>query len=243
MEAVLLLLVVLGVIWLIRQRKKYVAPQIPVPDKTPSTKVPVKNDSKPAGPDCPFCVDAQEKEGFGIFENYERYQAVFEKATDATSCGKAALDRLDALVEAAPLADHELLTEAIGECFFQQCESKHPVAVMRLFDKMRQEHPCMVFALRHGGLDEMVAAFCESFSNPLPEKGRANTIVGLLQSDHPLVKGALASSAADVADWLDGECEEFWPDWEACTHNDMPPEDFIAGVLACLKGEKDPSSL
>lgn len=151
MEVVLLLLVVLGVVWLIRQRKKYAAPQIPVPDKTPSTKVPAKNDRKPAEPDCPFCLDVQENEGFGAFENYERYRAAFEKATDATSCGKAALDRLDALVEAAPLADHELLTEAIEECFFQQCESKHPVAVMRLFDKMHQEHPCMAFALRHGG--------------------------------------------------------------------------------------------
>lgn len=243
MEVVLLLLVVLGVVWLIRQRKKYAVPQVPVPDKTPPIKAPAKNARKPAEPDCPFCLDVQENEGFGAFENYERYRAVFEKATDATSCGKAVLDRLDALVEAAPLADHELLTEAIEECFFQQCASKHPVAVMRLFDKMQQEHPCMAFALRHGGLDEMVAAFCESLSNPLPEKGRAKTIVGLLQSDHPLVKGALASSAADVADWLDGECEEFWPDWEACTHNDMSPEDFIAGVLACLKGEKDPSSL
>lgn len=243
MKAILLLLVVLGVVWLIRKRKKYAALQLPVPDKIPSTKVPAKNDSKPAGPDCSFCIGSQEKESFGIFENYERYQAAFEKATDVTSCDKTTLDRLDALVEAAPLADHELLTEAIEACFFQQCESKHPVAVVRLFDKMHQEHPCMAFALRHGGLDEMVSAFCESLSNPLPEKGRGKTIVGLLESDHPLVKGALASSAADIADWLDGECEELWPDWEAGTHDEMPPEDFIAGVLACLKGEKDPASL
>ena len=128
-------------------------------------------------------------------------------------------------------------------CIRDRCESKHPVAVVRLFDTMHQEHPCMAFALRHGGLDEMVAAFCESLSNPLPEKGRAKTIVGLLESGHPLVKGALASSAADIADWLDRECEELWPDWEACTHDKMPPEDFIAGVLACLTGKKDPSSL
>ncbi|WP_443667201.1 hypothetical protein, partial [Desulfovibrio sp.] len=153
-----------------------------------------KTDREPARPssdapvetDCPFCAGRQEKEGYGSFENYERYREALDKALDTTSCGKAALDRLDALVEAAPLADHELLTEAIEECFFQQCESKHPVAVVRLFDKMHQEHPCMAFALRHGGLDEMVAAFCESLSNPLPEKGRAKTIVGLLQSDHPL---------------------------------------------------------
>ena len=131
-----------------------------------------KTDREPARPsndtpvetDCPFCAGRQEKEGYGSFENYERYREALDKALDTTSCGKAALDRLDALVEAAPLADHELLTEAIEECFFQQCESKHPVAVVRLFDKMHQEHPCMAFALRHGGLDEMVAAFCESLT-------------------------------------------------------------------------------
>jgi hypothetical protein len=77
----------------------------------------------------------------------------------------------------------------------------------------------------------------------LSVQGTYQTIVGLLESGHPLVKGALASSAADIADWLDRECEELWPDWEACTHDEMSPEDFIAGVLAYLKGKKDPSSL
>ena len=210
--------------------------------KTDREPVRPSNDT-PVETDCPFRAGRQEKEGYGSFENYERYREALDKALDTTSCGKAVLDRLDALVEAAPLADHELLTEAIEECFFQQCESKHPVAVVRLFDKMHQEHPCMAFALRHGGLDEMVAAFCESLSNPLPEKGRAKTIVGLLQSDHPLIKGALASSAADIADWLDGECEELWPDWEAGTHNNMPPEALISELVACLAGEKNSEAI
>ena len=243
MEVALLLLIVLGVVWLIRQRRKYSPPNLFTPTTPSSIKQPAQNESLPTKPDCPFRSDAQEKKGYGSFENYECYQKALDKALDATSCGKAALDRLDALVEAAPDADHNLLTDAITDCFFQQCESKHPVAVVRLFDKMQQEHPCMDFALRHGGVDEMVSAFCESLSNPLPEKGRTKAILGLLQSEHPLVKGALASSAADIADWLDGECEEIWPNWEAGTHDEMPSKDFIAEVLTCLKGEKDPASL
>lgn len=197
----------------------------------------------PAESNRPSCADTQEKKGYGSFENYECYQKALDKALDAASCGKAALDRLDALVEAAPDADHNLLTDAITDCFFQQCESKHPVAAIRLFDKMQQEHPCMDFALQHGGLDEMVNAFCESLNNPLPEKGRTKAILGLLQSEHPLVKGALASSAADIADWLDGECEEILPDWEAGTHDNMPPEVFISELVACLAGEKNPDAI
>ena len=243
MEVALLLLIVLGVVWLIRQRRKYSPPNLFTPTTPSSIKQPAQNETLPTKLDCPFCADTQEKKGYGSFENYERYREALDKALDTTSCGKAVLDRLDALVEAAPFADHELLTEAIEECFFQQCASKHPVAVMRLFDKMQQEHPCMDFALQHGGLDEMVNAFCESLNNPLPEKGRTKAILGLLQSEHPLVKGALASSAAEIADWLDGECEEILPDWEAGTHDEMPPKDFIAEVLTCLKGEKDPASL
>ena len=52
------------------------------------------------------------------------------------------------------------------------------------------------------GIDELVAAFYESLSNPLSEKGRTKAIVGLLQSDYPLVKRSLEYSAADIADWL-----------------------------------------
>ena len=65
---------------------------------------------------------------------------------------------------------------------------------------------------------------------------------GIVGIRPPAGQGALASSAADIADWLDGECEELWPDWEAGTHSEMPPEDFIAEVLAFLKGEHIPTS-
>lgn len=66
-----------------------------------------KTDREPARPssdapgetDCPFCAGRQEKEGYGSFENYERYREALDKALDTTSCGKAALDRLDALVD------------------------------------------------------------------------------------------------------------------------------------------------
>lgn len=243
MEVALLLLIVLGVVWLIRQRRKYSPPNLFTTTTPSSIKQPAQNETLPTKLDCPFCADTQEKKGYGSFENYECYQKALDKALDAASCGKAALDRLDALVEAAPDADHNLLTDAITDCFFQQCESKHPVAAIRLFDKMQQEHPCMDFALQHGGLDEMVNAFCESLNNPLPEKGRTKAILGLLQSEHPLVKGALASSAADIADWLDGECEEILPDWEAGTHDNMPPEVFISELVACLAGEKTPDAI
>ncbi len=62
---------------------------------------------------------------------------------------------------------------------------------------------------------------------------------GIVGIRPPAGQGALASSAADIADWLDRECEELWPDWEACTHDEMSPEDFIAGG-ALSEGEKRP---
>ena len=110
-------------------------------------------------------------------------------------------------------------------------------------DRRGEGRPRRVCDVRHGGLDEWGATCCESRSNPLPEKGRAKTIVGLLESDHPRGKGALASSAADIADWLDGECEELWPDWEAGTHNNMPTEALISELLACLAVEKNPDAI